>query len=235
MFGMLSPARHALAYRATYARCCQHHRRVNGISALPWLSYEAVLLYQVAADAGAVNASELPQVRCCKLLPLSPTVDDRDVGVFCAHVGSLLASIKVSDDRRDGGSLRSRVLGWLYCQRFAATWAYFARLDRDFKDRVAGFIREHLRLEDPQSPITLDNYVRPTAASFGYVFALMARLPGLREQEELLRRLGERVGAAIIAFDCAVDRDRDRRRGDFNPLPAGPAAIQNALAFSREQ
>jgi hypothetical protein len=235
MFGMLSPARHTLAYRSTYARCCQHHRRVNGVSALPWLSYEAVLLYQLAADAGAVNAADLPQVRCCKLLPLSARVDDRDFGVFCAHVGSLLASIKVSDDRRDGGSLRSRVLGWLYRQRFAATFAYFSRLDRDFKGRVDGFIREHLLLEDQRSPITLDDYVRPTASAFAYVFALMARLPGLREREDLLRQLGERVGPAIIAFDCAVDRDRDRRRGDFNPLPDGPAAVQEALAFSREQ
>lgn len=235
MFGMLSPARHSLAYRATYARCCQHHRRVNGISALPWLSYEAVLLYQVAADAGAVRVTDLPQVRCCKLRPLPAKTDDRDVGTFCAHMGSLLASIKVSDDRRDGGGLRSRLLGWLYRRRFAASRAYFRRFDSNFEARVEGFVRDHLRLERPGVPIDLTDYTGPTGAAFGYVFALMARLLATQGHEGLLRSLGERIGAAIIAFDCAADRDRDRRRGDFNPLPDGPEAIQIALALSGEK
>ncbi|MGD9714878.1 MAG: DUF5685 family protein [Thermomicrobiales bacterium] len=235
MFGMLSPAKHSSSYRSCYARCCQHHRRINGISALPWLSYEAVLLYESAVDAGAISRDALPRVRCCKLRSLPVLAEDREVGAFCAHVGSLLASIKVSDDIRDSGSLRSRILSWLYRQRFAATFRYFTRLDADFKRRVTGFIDEHLALEKTSSAISLDDYVRPTARAFGYVFSLMARLPHMQAHETLLHRLGEYVGAAIISFDCAVDRDRDHRRGDFNPLGDGPAPVQSALRFSNDQ
>ena len=32
----------------------------------------------------------------------------------------------------------------------------------------------------PRGPVPLDQYVEPTALSFGYVFGLMARLPGWR-------------------------------------------------------
>ncbi len=233
MFGMLRPARATLAYRSTYARCCQHLRRVAGLSALPVLSYEAVLLYQVAVDAGRVDMGGLRSVRCCKLRALPGHCGDRDVGEFCARVGLLLAAIKVSDDRRDGGPLAVRLFGWLLRRRFDATRAYFSRIDPHFTAVVDGFIAEHLALEHGGAAVSLAEYVRPTARAFGYVFGLLARLPGLETRADLLTRLGECVGSAVISYDCAVDRDRDARRGDFNPLPEGDEAVPAALCFSR--
>jgi hypothetical protein len=233
MFGMLSPARASLSYRSTYARCCQHHRRVAGLAGLPWLSYEAVLLYQVAVDAGLVSRADLRAVRCCKLraLPARPAAD-RDVGRFCAHVGLLLGSVKISDDRRDSAALLPRLLGLFFRRRFDATHDYFARLDPTFRRTVEGFIRAHVDLERRGRPIELNEYVEPTAWAFAHVFRCMSRLPGLGAQADLLGRLGECVGSAIISFDCAVDRDRDRRRGEFNPLADGPEAVGDALRFS---
>src|SRR5205823_5938627 len=103
-----------------------------------------------------------------------------------------------------------------------------------FVPTVDGIIAEHLALETNARPVLLAEYARPTARAFGYLFRCMSRLPGLAEQAELLERMGECVGSAIIAYDCAVDRDRDRRRGEFNPLPEGAEAIQSALSFSRD-
>ncbi len=236
MFGMLSPARATLSYRATYARCCQHLRRVAGLSALPFLSYEAVLLYQTAVDAGRVRLADLPAVRCCKLRPLPARTDraDREAGTFCAHVGLLLASIKISDDRRDAASLRSRLLGYFYQRRFRAASHYFSRLDPAFEQRVEGFIAEHVALERPGAPMPMAEYVRPTARAFGYVFGLMSRLEGMAAHADLLSDLGEGVGAAVIAYDCAVDWRRDARRGEFNPLPDGEESVQEALCLAEE-
>ena len=52
------------------------------------------------------------------------------------------------------------------------------------------------------------------------MFSLLAGLlPGDPSRWRLvLRELGEHIGAAIIAFDCAVDWRRDRQRGRYNPL-----------------
>src|SRR5260370_36287344 len=81
----------------------------------------------------------------------------------------------------------------------------------------------------------MEEYARPRPAAFGYVFGLMARLPGLEMRRETLTRLGEHVGAAIIAFDCAVDWRKDQRRSDFNPLPDGETSVVAALAYCRQR
>jgi hypothetical protein len=80
----------------------------------------------------------------------------------------------------------------------------------------------------------MEAYTEPTSFAFGYVFGLLARLPGLAAQQETLVTVGRRLGAALLAFDCAVDWRRDRRRGEFNPLP-DEAAVPAALHFAQER
>src|SRR5205823_13431727 len=100
MFGLLNPGRQDLLYRRAYARCCQHQRRRYGLPSLAFLSYESVLLYLCAADAGKVDLEALPRQSCCKLRRLRGAVPEaeREVARFCNGVGMLLAFIKVSDD-----------------------------------------------------------------------------------------------------------------------------------------
>lgn len=237
MFGLMNPGRQDTTFRRAYARCCQHQRRAYGLTSLGFLSYESVLLYLFALDAGTLSAEDLPPYTCCRLRPLPsrPPSAEGQVARFCAALGLLLAHIKVSDDVRDGRSLPARLARWLLRRRFRAAFDHFGRLDAGFTQRVEQFIEDHLALEKAGTPIALADYARPTADAFGYVFGLMARLSGLEAQPDLLNRLGQHVGAAIIAFDCAVDWSRDRRRGDFNPLPDGEQSAEAALAYCRER
>ena len=237
MFGLMNPGRQDTTFRRAYARCCQHQRRTYGPTSLGFLSYESVLLYLFALDAGKLSADDLPQVTCCRLrsLPTRTPAAERQVARFCASLGLLLASIKVSDDVRDGHSLPARLARWLLRRRFRAAFDHFGRLDTGFTERVEQFIEDHLALEKAGTAVELTDYARPTADAFGYVFGLMARLPGLESRQELLDRLGQHVGAAIIAFDSAVDWPRDRRRGDFNPLPDGEQSAKAALTYCRER
>ncbi len=237
MFGLMNPGRQDTVFRRAYARCCQHQRRSHGLPSLAFLSYESVLLYLFALDAGKLSADDLPRQTCCRLRPLPSKAPpaEREVARFCASLGLLLAYIKVADDARDGGSLPSRLAGWLLRRRFREVFAYFGRLDPGFETRVNAVVDAHLELERAGGPVALEEYVRPTAEAFGYVFGLMARLPGLEGRREELTRLGQHVGAAIIAFDCAADWHRDRRRGDFNPLPDGDASLRAALSYSQSR
>jgi uncharacterized protein DUF5685 len=237
MFGLMNPGRQDTTFRRAYARCCQHQRRACGLTSRGFLSYESVLLYLFALDAGKLSPDDLPRHTCCRLrrLPSHTPFAERQVASFCAAFGLLLAYLKVSDDVRDGRSLAARLTRWLLRWRFRATFDYFGRLDDDFAGRVERFVADHLGLEKPGTPITLADYTRPTADAFGYLFGLAARLPGLESRQELLCRLGQHVGAAIIAFDCAVDWPRDQRRGQFNPLSDGEESAEAALAYCRER
>src|SRR6187431_424148 len=102
MFGLLNPGRQDALYRRAYARCCQHQRRRYGLPSLPFLSYESILLYLCAADAGKVTLEDLPAVACCKLrrLPAYTEAAERETARFCSSVGMLLAYIKLRDDLR---------------------------------------------------------------------------------------------------------------------------------------
>ena len=60
MFGFLRPRPQSDDYRRAYARLCVHQRQRLGLRSLPFHSYEAVFLYQLALDAGAVAPECLP-------------------------------------------------------------------------------------------------------------------------------------------------------------------------------
>jgi hypothetical protein len=145
----------------------------------------------------------------------------------------LLAYIKVSDDLRDRPTLPIRLMNWLLRHRFQETFDYFSHLDPGFRLRVDGFVDEHLKLEQPGRTIPVEDYARPTAAAFGYVFSLFGRLSEMEAHTTFLQELGAQVGKAIIAFDCAMDWYKDQRRGAFNPLPDGEKSVEASLAYAR--
>ncbi len=240
MFGFLNPRPHTPDYRRAYARLCQHQRANFGVRSLPFHSYEAVFLYQLALDLGAFPAAAMPHVRCCRLAKPANLhrAADAAVGQFCGGVGVLLASIKLDDDVRDAKGfltrLSRRAVAWVLRRKIRAARAMFADLDPRFAANVRQLIADHHRLEQITEPISLEEYTEPTANAFGYVFSRMAKVNDLGEHEGLLTAVGRHVGAALIAFDCAVDWKRDRRREEFNPLP-DEDAVHTAMVFCLNQ
>ena len=233
MFGFLSPRPHSDSYRHAYARVCVHLRRAFGVRALPFHSYEAVFAYQLALDSGAFPAAVMPAVRCCKLASpgnLSAAADAAH-GRFAAAFALLLADIKLTDDIRDSGSWLARGVRFALKGRIRAARAHLAEFDPNFDTTVNGFLAAHAKLEARPDAIPLTEYVEPTSAAFGYVFGLAARLPGMGAFAEPLTAIGQGIGAALLAFDCAVDWRRDRLRNEFNPLP-DEAAVRSAMRFS---
>ena len=233
MFGFLNPRPHRREYRRVYARLCQAQQLHYGFWALPFHSYEAVFLYQCAIDAGAVNVDQIPWKTCCKLMARGSLRKESDaaVGRFCSSLAMLLTSIKLEDDIRDSGSIAARITRWILRKRLSKACRYFQDLDPRFQKNVAQLLENHHRLEVHHQQISLEEYVEPTAQAFGYVFGLIARLPKLDSHRDTFIQLGQKLGAAIIAFDCAADWHRDRRRGEFNPLP-DENAVEDAHLLS---
>ncbi len=237
MFGFLRSAPDHLAWRRAYSRCCQGVRREHGLRAVPWLSYESVALYLAASDLGGIPRPPESWPTCCKLragrnLSSAP---DAVVLRYCAAAGLLLLGVKLEDDVRDSGSWAARILRWNLRKPIRRAAMTLNGFDAGLTDRLAACVGDHLAVERTGDEASLSETVRPTAAGFGHLFAgLAGTLPLQRRaaSRDALRSLGERIGAAIIRHDCAVDREADLKRGEFNPLRSpeeSEAALDDAI------
>ena len=238
MFGFLSPNRCAASsrpYRQAYARLCRFQKLIYGAESLFLLSYEAVFLYLLTVDSGAIPAPADDEVMCCRLRRRGLTLNDEDAEVakFCVAFGVLLARVKLEDDWRDEKSWLAGLLKWRLRKRFVDNAIHLDAFDSRLGPTVAEAIEHHLRLERQPGTIALREYVAPTGDAFAAVFAAACGVCP-KVERSLLKEVGRSLGTAIVAFDAAVDWERDRRRGSYNPLRA-QAEVDAAFAFSLEQ
>lgn len=239
MFGFLKPTFRNVEYRQAYARCCSMQHLEFGVSSLTFLSYEAVLLYLLTVESGLSPGPPSSTPTCCRLRTSSRLRTDPDSASarFAAAFGVLLGLIKLDDDRRDEGRLISRFAHWLLSRKQTAVRQVFTEIDDQFETRVAGLINEHLKLESnwQTQPLPLAEYAEPTAKSFGYLFSLaVEQCDGQSELKDVFRQIGESLGFAILAFDCANDFYQDREQAQFNPLKTA-AEIETALDLACEK
>lgn len=218
MFGFLRPSCQSTAYRQAYARCCQYQRHHYGLLALPFLSYEAVLLYLLGIDSGSFPSPDADAPTCCRLRSRVGLgqMNEAPLGEFCASLGLLLAAIKLEDDARDGARPMSSVANWMLRRRFAAAQSYFETLDPQFAVTVQQHIADHLDLERPESEQTIADYSTPTANAFGHVFGLLgvhglwaaAKWPrAVKSAQAAARRL---AGQRNVVWPVAIRRQRCR-------------------------
>ncbi len=240
MFGFLAPQKRIPEYRRSYARVCQYQRRLFGITSLPFLSFEAAFLYQLASDFGLISTLPEAAPECCRLrrIPKSDSLNDEPVGSFAAAFGVMLAGIKLRDDVADSGRWFNRVAWWKYRRQVRHANDLLASFDPALPDQVTSVIAEHAALEQTSS-CCVEEYAVPTGNGFAAIFASLVRRlqndSALSEHAECLEltfsKIGDRVGRAIIAWDCAVDFDKDKVRGDFNPLKS-QADVRRSLDYS---
>ena len=109
MFGFLKPAFRDTNYRQAYARCCSMQHLEFGVSSLPFLSYESVLLYLLTVECGLNPGPPASTPTCCRLRTsrLHREEPDAPFAQISAAFGVLLGLIKLDDDVRDEGRLIS--------------------------------------------------------------------------------------------------------------------------------
>jgi hypothetical protein len=231
MLGLLNPGRGDVTYRSLYSRCCQFQHLEYGVPSLLFQSFEAVFLYAVACDAGAVDLAKVPKQVCCRLRA-GRTLEfalDRELARFCASFSLLAAETKSADALRDAPGVFASLRHRAFRSRFRAARNYFASLDADFLSTFGGLINDHLAIENARFSPSLSAFCRPTASAFAYAFRLMAKVVDREDLEHLLENVGRNIGSAVLAFDCAQDWQQDRRTGHFNVVQDAVGA-QNAFA-----
>ena len=233
MFGFLRPEGRTPVYQRAYCRCCQHQRRNFGIVSLPILTYESAFAYLMALDAIHADAAIFENEGRCtlRMRPGQPNSIDEEIGRFAASFGILLRSVKFDDDIRDRRSVTARIFRWLISKKSNSAMEYFSSLDARFSETLHALIDDHHKMEESRDCVSIARFSEPTARAYGYVLGLLGQLPGLSDYRTTFRSVGEKVGAATVAFDAAADWKKDKRSGHFNPVQNDAQAL-SAVAFS---
>lgn len=239
MFGFLRGSIEREQYRQVYARYCSFQKKTHGLLALPWVSYESLFLYALAIDLELIAGPRADDPRCCRMRAKRHqwTDAERKGAEFASQFSMLLAQTKLDDDWKDQRSPTAAALKWSLRKRFVAMREYFVGIDPLFFSTIDDCFREHEQLERQSTPASIQQYVLPTSQAFGHVFeSISGPLELTREHTTfaLLNPIGQHIGAALIAFDCVVDWESDRRTGQYNPLRNKTQRI-NSLDFAISQ
>lgn len=230
MFGFLKPTGRISEWRQSYARVCQTQRRMFGLTSLPFLSYEATFLYQLAVDTKVIPALSSDAPECCRLRRLRSPEQQPDTAVaeFCAAFGMLLAGVKLQDDADDHGRWHNRFALWKYRQQVQSASHHLEQICHGLRGQIQFILQKHKQSEVSGTATSIEEYCRPTGDGFALLFRSLATLAG--GSCALFDSIGRHIGHAIISWDCAVDFHRDQIYGEFNPLKSA-AEVDDSLNF----
>ena len=227
-------------------------KRQAGLRALPFVSYEALFAISMAIDDSLLPQPPESTATCCKLrssvcqqaCQQSSETDARTLEAalrYFAAFSVLLAETKLKDDVSDSRS----PLAWLGLRvlrkqrRDAAK--ELRQIDETIFDQLEQCFAAQAVLESRTLRVDLVQSVKPTGDAFAAVFGLLPKLiaqqqqqPVVHQQIERYQNAGRLVGQALIAFDCAVDFEADRRRGHYNPI-ADHEGLAPAFEFAIQQ
>lgn len=211
MFGLMRRAP-----RLPYCGTCKTLGASYGQATRLLLNHDTVFLAELLlAHSAAPEWSSAHRSFNCLTMPKageSPVALE-----FAAAATIALAHYRVIDHRADSRQTRwdwaARLLSPSY-RRAAARlrdWGFpVAKLAEILDTQVA-------REANPES---LAHVAEPTALATALFFSHGARVVGREDLSESMHRIGHRFGFLIYALDAFEDRERDAKRGDFNPLLA---------------
>lgn len=159
MFGFLAPRQKIPEWRRSYARVCQVQRHLFGLTSLPFLSYEATFLYQLAIDLNLASPLTDRDPVCCRLRRLDRfRVSHDKAAIFAAAFGMMLAGVKLEDDVHDSGNWFNRSLHWHYRHRILKATKLLASFTPSLPDAVSSAVARHMRLERNNQRVTVEQY-----------------------------------------------------------------------------
>ena len=196
-------------FGAVYCGVCRRIREQSGNVARLGLQYDAAFLGLLLMSL--YEPEEISGPNACRLHPITkrPWVDNGCI-VYAADMNVALAYYKCLDDWQDDKNHASKAMA-------AILGKHMPRIEKSWPRQCAAISRcigelARLEKENCQSP-------DETANCFG---ALMAQILVWKDDlwTPYLEETGYHLGRFIYLLDAAVDFDRDKKRGKYNPYLA---------------
>ena len=233
MFGYVTPlegelkVKEQLFYKSAYCGLCKTMgKRVCNESRLT-LSYDVVFL---ALIRFLLNEEKLEFYKGrCSLSPFKkkPIMKTNPSLEYSAAVGALLAYHNIADDVKDKKGIKralSRFL--LFSAKRMKKKAALPDLDRFIKDKL-----DELDKLEKSEEVTLDS----AAQIFGELLSEIFTNGLDGEKKMIAHEIGLHIGRWIYIADAADDFEKDKKRGEFNPLTElAPERIKISLTLELE-
>ena len=196
-------------YNAVYCGICRRIRVQSSQIARMGLSYDMAFLALLLMSL--YEPEEESGDRACVLHPVKPKswVDNEFIR-YAADMNVILAYYNFLDDWQDEGKRSAKLLADSFGKHCPEIESQYPR--------QCEAIREGIRRLNDLEKANCPNPDEP-AGIFG---DLMAELFVVREDlwAPTLRRMGQSLGRFIYLLDAAVDYDKDKRKGKYNPYIA---------------
>lgn len=201
-------------FGCVYCGVCRRIREQSGNACRLGLRYDIAFLSTLLMSL--YEPEEISGPNACMLHPIAgrPWVDNPYIA-YGADMNVALAYYKYEDDWHDEGRRTARAAAGIFGKHMGRIRTLYPRQC----DAIAAGIAELSRLERENCPNPDE-----TANCFG---KLMGELFVVQEDlwAPTLREMGFHLGRFIYLLDAAVDFERDRKHGSYNPyLAMGMAA-----------
>ena len=196
-------------YNAVYCGICRRIRVQSSQIARMGLSYDMAFLALLLMSL--YEPEEESGDRACALHPVKPKpwIDNRFVR-YAADMNVALAYYNFLDDWFDDGKVSAKWMAEAFGKQYGAIEEQYPRQCGAIRDSICCLHElEKAGCPNPDEP----------AGVFG---ELMAELFVVEEDlwSPVLRNTGRALGRFIYLLDAAVDYDKDKRKGKYNPYLA---------------
>ncbi len=204
-------------FRAYYCGLCKTLKEEYGFTARLGLNYDSVFLALLLSSVTGEEISCNPERCIANPVKKRPVLKSERALSYSAGVMLILACLKAEDNIRDEKSIKGMLL-------YAALWRVRRKLKKRHKELYQA-CREHIRalsaLEQAQCP-SIDKVSHEFAC-----ITQMAFVPDFIDNDadrRILSHMGYLLGRFIYMLDAFEDKERDRKKGTYNPYLAAGAA-----------
>ena len=208
-------------YRSYYCGLCHALKKQYGRTGQMLLNYDMTFL-AILLSALYEAEEETVKARCIPHPVRKHEERFCDVTRYAADMTVLLAREKALDDWTDEKKLPSRVLALLLEGGAGKAGDHWIRQRNSLRENLAG-----LKLDEQKEEYDIDRMAGYTGRFLGEIFVWKEDV-----WEPHLRRLGYYLGKFIYLRDAWEDREKDRKKENYNLFLAGAKHGKN---YSREQ